>query len=125
MFVELLSKVLAKFDCSAPIYCFMPDHFHGIFQGETDRADTWAAMAAFKQRTGFWLRRHRPHRRWQKDFWDHLLRCDEDLAAQVRYIADNPVRKGLVDSWDEYPFTGSIGHDLKVTLFDAGTLTDR
>jgi hypothetical protein len=44
------------------------------------------------------------------------LQENEDIAAQVRYILDNPVRKGLVSSWEEYPFRGSIGCDLENIL---------
>ena len=51
--------------------------------------------------------------RWQKDFYDHVIRRHEDVAVQVRYILDNPVSKGLVSSWQDYPFKGSIGCKLE------------
>jgi len=108
VFVGMLREALAKFGCSAPVYCFMPDHMHVIVQGGAEHCDTRAAMAAFKQKSGFWLSRRRPDRAWQKDFWDHVIRCDEDLAAQVRYVAENPVRKGLVRCWSDYPHTGRL-----------------
>ena len=82
-------------------------------------------MAAFKQKSGFWLGRHRPDRAWQKDFWDHIMLCDEDLGAQVRYVAENPERKGVVRCWQDYPYTGAIGHDLCEILMDAAVLTER
>ena len=125
VFLEMLDFALTMYACSAPVYCFMPDHLHVIVQGETERSDTRAVMAAFKQKSGFWLRRHRPNRTWQKDFWDHLIRRDEDLGAQVRYIAENPVRKGLVRCWQDYPYTGAIGHDLGAILIDAAVLRGR
>ena len=125
VFVKMLDRALERFRCSAPIYCFMPDHLHVIVQGQTEHSDTRAVMAAFKQRSGFWLRRHRPDRVWQKDFWDHLIRRDEDLGAQVRYIAENPVRKGLVRCWRDHPHTGAIGHDLGEMLMDAAVMTGR
>lgn len=50
--------------------------------------------------------------RWQKDFYDRIIRSDRELAEQLRYLADNPVRKGLVSHWSQYPFTGAIGIDL-------------
>ena len=96
-----------------------------IVQGEAEHADTRAAMAAFKQKSGFWLRRHRPDHAWQKDFWDHVIRCDEDLGAQMRYIAENPVRKGLVRCWQDYPHAGAIGYDLGEVLVDAAVLNGR
>jgi hypothetical protein len=45
-----------------------------------------------------------------------MIRSDEDVATQVKYILDNPVRKGLVKSWEEYPFKGSIGCKLEDVL---------
>lgn len=33
---------------------------------------------------------------WQKRFWEHHIRGDEDFAAHVRYCWMNPVKHGLV-----------------------------
>jgi hypothetical protein len=73
-------------------------------------------MTSFKQRSGFWLPRHRPSVHWQKDFFDHVIRTPEEFDRQARYIADNPVRNGLVAVWSDYPFTGAIGMDITETL---------
>ena len=54
--------------------------------------------------------------KWQKDFYDHVIRTKKDIAVQVRYILDNPVRKGLVSSRQEYSFKGSIGCKLENVL---------
>jgi REP element-mobilizing transposase RayT len=62
------------------------------------------------------MSKNKPEIRWQKDFYDHVIRTNEDIAAQVRYILDNPVRKGLASSWEEYPFKGSIGCELEDIL---------
>ena len=118
-FIEMLTETLERFVCSAPVYCFMPDHLHVIVQGRSASSDTRAVMSAFKQKSGFWLARHNTKQSWQKDFWDHVIRRHEDLAAQVRYIIENPVRHGLVRCWQDYPYTGSVGHDLDEILWDA------
>jgi putative transposase len=111
--VELLSWAAPRFQCTVPIYCFMPEHLHLLLRGASSTADAWAAMAAFKQRSGFWMAANRLESKWQKDYWDHIVRRDEDLRAHIRYIANNPVRRGLAAEWDEYPFTGAIGHDMR------------
>jgi hypothetical protein len=49
---------------------------------------------------------------WQKDFFDHILRKDESLPSVIRYILENPVRKGLVSDWRDYTFKGAIGCNL-------------
>mgnify|MGYP001558879990 FL=1 len=62
------------------------------------------------------MARNRPNIKWQKDFYDHVMRKHEDIVAQVKYVLDNPVRKGLVSTWEEYPFKGSIGCSLEDIL---------
>ena len=118
--LDALRLAATRFECSVPIYCFMPEHLHLILRGTSLGADTWAAMASFKQRSGFWIAAHHPQFDWQKDYWDHVIRRDEDLRAQIRYIAENPVRRGLATRWEEYPFTGSIGHDSRELVEGAG-----
>jgi len=59
---------------------------------------------------------NKPEMRWQKDFYDHIIRTNEDIAAQVRYVLDNPVRKGLVLFWQDYHFKGSIRCKLEDVL---------
>src|SRR5207249_1909214 len=108
--------------CIVPIYCFMPEHLHVVLQGIHQRADTWLTMVRFKQKTGFWFGSHRPEVKWQKDFHDHIVRIDDDLGAHIRYIMNNPVRRGLVKTWDEYPFTGTIGVDMALVIQSIKTI---
>lgn len=42
---------------------------------------------------------------WQKHFWEHHIRGDEDLAAHVRYCWINPVKHGLVGHPGEWPYS--------------------
>jgi REP element-mobilizing transposase RayT len=84
--------------------------------GNDDLSDGWAAICDFKQRSGFFLNKTGTGAIWQKNFFDHIMREREDLAAHVRYVLENPVRKGLVTRWEEYPFSGSIGCDLNDVL---------
>ena len=62
------------------------------------------------------MARNRPNIKWQKDFYDHVMRKHEDIVTQVKYVLDNPVRKGFVSTWEEYPFKGSIGCALEDIL---------
>ena len=114
-FTEILRGCVAQSDCQIPVYCFMPEHIHILIQGSKESSDTWTVVTGFKQRTGYWLSKH-SHQRWQKDFYDRILRHDVGFAKQVRYIVNNPVRRGLVKNWEDYPYTGSIGFDLKELL---------
>jgi hypothetical protein len=42
-------------------------------------------MVSFKQRSGYWLSQNEIQEKWQKDFYDHILRKDEDIIRQVRF----------------------------------------
>ena len=41
---------------------------------------------------------------WQSESFDHILRNDESMAEKAEYICNNPVRKGLVASVEDYPW---------------------
>lgn len=118
--IEALRIAVKRSECTVPIYCFMPEHLHLVLRGTSGVADAWAALAAFKQRSGFWIAGHYPEHSWQKDFWDHVMRGSEDVRAHICYVANNPVRRGLVTEWNAYPFTGSIGHDVQAMLEGSG-----
>jgi REP element-mobilizing transposase RayT len=116
VFTDMLTSAIIKKDCIVPVYCFMPNHQHLIITGKKINSDIWKALVSYKQQTGFWMSKNNIGIKWQKDFYDHVIRTHEDIASQVKYILDNPVRKELVKSWQEYPFKGSIGCDLEDVL---------
>ena len=112
-FIKILKETAAKYPCIIPAYCFMPDHVHLIVSGTEDDADIIKFLAVYKQKTGFWMSRREISAKWQKDFFDHVIRREESLSALIAYILDNPVRQGLVADWRDYPFKGSIGCNLE------------
>ena len=116
IFLGALRRASGQHECKVLIWCFMPDHLHVVLQGRGPSSDLRKALTLFKQLTGYWLARHIPAVRWQKDFFDHVLRDDDELDRQLRYIAENPVRRGLVADWREYGFTGSDAYDLGTQL---------
>ena len=112
VFQQKLLTSLEQNHCVTPVYLFMPDHLHALVEGVNDQADLWKTIVDFKQQTGYWLSVNHYIERWQKDFFDHILRKDEDLTTQVNYILNNPVRAHLVDTWNEYSYKGSTVYDL-------------
>jgi len=89
---------------SVLVACFLPDHVHLMlrFDGEgralSDYVNVWK---------GLWTRRLARQDEdpfWQRTFFDHWMRHGED-AEYARYIVGNPIRKGLVAEWRDYPFT--------------------
>jgi REP element-mobilizing transposase RayT len=83
---SMLLDALVKADCDAHVYMFMPDHCHSLIEGKSKESDLWQFVVDFKRKSGYWLARNHMLEKWQKDFYDHILRKDEDLIKQVRYI---------------------------------------
>jgi len=44
---------------------------------------------------------------WQEGYYERVLRVSEDARWVARYIMGNPVRAGLAQTPDQYPFSGS------------------
>src|SRR5437868_15320515 len=92
----------------------MPDHFHLVISPAEARGLTIGDFA-----TGFkrLLRKTLPeqHWEWQRGCFDRLLRSDESLHNKWTYIEDNPVRAGLVQKIEDWPFyLGSIAQQSSV-----------
>lgn len=109
---NVLLMELKRFLAEAEVYMFMPEHVHLLLRGVMETSDVLNVVRAYKQRSGFWLCQHHPEVHWQKDFYDHIERREEDVSKRIRYILDNPVRKGLVNDWQPYPIKGSTIHNL-------------
>jgi REP element-mobilizing transposase RayT len=73
----------------------------------TEAADLRNFVSKWKQVTGYAHRQRTGEFLWQPSYYDHVLRDDEETSRAVRYVLENPVRKGLVTTFDEYRFSGS------------------
>ena len=52
---------------------------------------------------------------WQRRFWEHLIRVEDDFARHVDYIHWNPVKHGWVQRMAEWP------HSSFMPLYDAAS----
>lgn len=104
------------------VYVFMPEHVHLIVSGKDVRSDLLALIKDFKQKTTFRLRQAGGEFGWQKDFYDHIVRANEDYGAQVRYLLRNPVRRGLCQRWQDWPHKGVLGQTWEQLAVAIATL---
>ena len=97
------SSKQARVFCS----CIMPDHVHMVLslsEGFEGNLQTW--ISSFKRSTSRAAKqRFSVERLWQKNFYDHVVRKEESLARIVEYVLNNPVRKGIVERWEGYPYS--------------------
>ena len=49
---------------------------------------------------------------WQARYYDHIVRRRDDGKRIAQYILENPVRKGLVEEVEAYPWSGSMPDPL-------------
>jgi putative transposase len=88
-------------------YCFMPDHLHVLAEGCREDASLRHFVLRFRQASGYWYSRTFRRRLWQDGYYDRVLRESEDTVSAVKYVLENPVRKGLAKSIGEYKWAGS------------------
>jgi len=86
----------------------MPEHFHWLITLQSGTLS--ALMQRVKGRSAIAINRSMGEQGgiWQKGFYDHALRSDEDLQDIARYIVANPLRACLVEKIGDYPLWDAI-----------------
>jgi putative transposase len=94
----------------------LPDHLHCIWQlpdGDSDFAKRWMlvkrhfsrATPATEGDVSASRRRKRERAIWQRRYWEHRIRDEDDFARHLDYIHYNPVRHGHAQSPWEWPYS--------------------
>lgn len=94
-------------------FCVMPDHFHALVAGSESSSDLLAFAKKLKQITAHAYKQRLGDTLWQKRFYDHILRPNDNALAIAGYIWRNPVRKGLCRDMRDYPHSGSFVLDWR------------
>ena len=42
---------------------------------------------------------------WQREYWDRFIRDEDHFRSAVRYILENPLKAGLVNSVEQWPWS--------------------
>jgi putative transposase len=100
----------------------LPDHLHTIWtlpDGDHDFSQRWRQIkSAFSREIAKEERVSRSRLRkqergiWQRRFWEHAIRDEEDFRRHVDYIHFNPVKHGYVQKVADWPYS-SFGYQLK------------
>ena len=96
-------------DVAVGRYVIMPDHIH-LFVAMPAMGITLSEwIHALRTVIGKELLRlghQKPH--WQEGFFDHVLRSAESYSQKWDYVRMNPVRAGLVQHPEDWPYQGEI-----------------
>ena len=92
----------------------LPDHLHALWTlptGDADYAGRWRALksrftqALRLQGVPLHADGRGEYRLWQRRYWEHIIRDEEDWQRHVDYIHYNPVKHGLVDRVADWPYS--------------------
>lgn len=88
----------------------MPDHVHMMYMpledSEGNRYTKTEIVGSIKSVSAHAINKKFGHigKVWQDESFDHVVRKRDGIESKALYICDNPVRKGLCNSPDEYPY---------------------
>jgi len=114
-FRESVRQVRAKHPFHIDAWVVLPDHTHCIWtlpSGDDNYSARWKAIKiAFAKTLPKTERlsavRERKGERgiWQRRFWEHTIRDEQDYAAHVDYVHINPFKHGLVRQVSDWPYS--------------------
>jgi putative transposase len=120
---EILRRVIKKVRQSHPFeidaWVLLPEHMHCIWtlpQEDADFSMRWSLIKStftkaaktlyhVPEQLGDSRRKHREATIWQRRFWEHQIRSEEDYKNHIDYIHFNPVKHGLADQVGDWPFS--------------------
>ena len=90
-------------------WVLMPDHCHLLVRLGEDRS-LGRLMQRVKSATSRNARLAEPDEPplWQAGYHDRALRSDDDIATAALYLLHNPVRAGLVERVEDYPYLSCV-----------------
>ncbi len=114
-----LSKVRLKRPFRIDAFVLMPDHLHCIWtmpDGDADFSSRWkiikgsvaVACRSYCREDGLLSlsrQRHRESTFWQRRFWEHQIRDENDFERHADYIHFNPVKHGLANRAVDWPYS--------------------
>lgn len=111
--VELLrtvfKRVLAEKPFKIDAIVILPDHCHCIWQlpgGDRDFSGRWREIKkCVSKNIGGEGKRPSEKDIWQRRFWEHLIRDENDWRRHMDYIHYNPVKHGLAPSPIDWPYS--------------------
>jgi REP element-mobilizing transposase RayT len=79
-------------------WCIMPNHVHVVLQPKAgfelpDILHSWKSFTALKANRIL----NAGQQFWQPESYDHLIRDEQDLINQIRYVEQNPAEAGLTN----------------------------
>jgi putative transposase len=87
-------------------YCIMPNHVHLVIALPDDAPPLVKTLQLLKGYSSFQANKllGLSGAFWQAESYDHVVRPGE-LDRIISYVLENPVKAGLVDEWQKWPYS--------------------
>ncbi len=106
--VKFARRAHAQHNISVGRYVIMPEHLHLFVRG-ADNFQLGQWIGLLKQHLAKAIESSEVSRPlWQRGFFDHLLRSEESYGQKWNYVRENPVRAGLAQNTEDWPYAGEI-----------------
>jgi len=106
--VELLEQTILDYRSQGKFlvhaFVIMPDHLHALI---TPAEDVSLEKAMQFIKGGFSFRLKSKHDVWMRSFNESQISTEEKFMSCVRYIEENPVRRGLAATPEDYRFSSA------------------
>jgi putative transposase len=122
-FVDLLSEAKLRHPLRVLAYCGMPNHFHlalwPLGDGDLGRWMHWLLTAHVRR---YQRHDHSTGHVWQSRFEAFPIQEDDHVRVVLRYIERNPLRAGLVERAQLWPWCSlaALAAERVEPLVDAG-----
>ncbi|MGC1106357.1 MAG: IS200/IS605 family transposase [Candidatus Acidiferrales bacterium] len=119
-FVQILGEVRDRYGFALVGYVVMPEHVHLVI-GEAPGAMPSTVMQVLKQRSSREIRGLRRasaeelSQFWERRFYDFNIRTWEKLNEKLQYMHMNPVKRGLVNEPQLWPWSSYLFHAKGIT----------
>ncbi len=109
---ERLCHALGREKLLCAAYCLMPDHAHFLLGGLSPQSDQLRAVKMIRRSWNGLLQKAARPVTLERQAHDHVLTDKERSRSSFEtvraYIRENPVPKGLVESWRDWAFSGCL-----------------
>ena len=124
-YLSLLGDAMRRFDCKCFAYCLMPNHVHLILREPRMRLPEAMQRLNLRYAIRFNARYDYKGHAFDRRYWSDIVESDSHLLEAFRYVANNPVRAGLVESaaeWRWSSYSAVVAMTMQAPLLAADTL---
>lgn len=120
-FVEELKRSAIGFLWVCHAYCLMTTHYHLLLESTRDSMSRGMHRLNGLYAQRFNARHKRRGHLFEGRFQSYVVDSEEHFAAAYLYVLNNPVRAGLCQHADEWPWSGTLAPDEGQSLVRRGT----